>query len=249
MADELPDLSKFDKYLDDEDLEKVQGSGKKSGSGGKGGGVTGSGGGAGSRKGGARRWLWLLIGAALGVAGTIFLPDLLRPHLPPALRLGEEEVAGLVVDKRMEGQRLLLTVDTDRGASLVTFTSRVPEIDLLVAQGDSVTLGLGTYAPLVENPTLAGVRKGPGGEVREPDPTPAGEAREPGAADPVPTAGDTGAVEGAPSGNAGGTGAPQGDEGATAAEGDRTGSPSAGQGAAAGAGEPEPDTAGPPGTG
>nr|NIP58051.1 hypothetical protein [Gemmatimonadota bacterium]NIR78439.1 hypothetical protein [Gemmatimonadota bacterium]NIT87049.1 hypothetical protein [Gemmatimonadota bacterium]NIU30887.1 hypothetical protein [Gemmatimonadota bacterium]NIU35651.1 hypothetical protein [Gemmatimonadota bacterium] len=62
---------------------------------------------------------------------------------------------------------LLLTVDTERGASLVTFTRRIPEIDLLVSVGDSVTLGLGTYAPLVEDPTLAGVRKGDGGQPGE----------------------------------------------------------------------------------
>ncbi|HSR40872.1 MAG TPA: hypothetical protein VLL48_01840 [Longimicrobiales bacterium] len=163
MADELPDLSKFDKYLDDEDLEKLEGSKKGSASGGKGSAMTGTTGGGGSRGSGPRRWLWLLVGVGLGVAGTIFLPDLLRPHLPPALRLGQEEVAGLVMEKRMEGERLLLTVDTERGASLVTFTRRIPEIDLLVSVGDSVTLGLGSYAPLVQDPTLAGVRKGRAG--------------------------------------------------------------------------------------
>jgi len=191
MADDLPDLSKFDKYLDDEDLEKLEGSKKGSGAGGKGSGVTGTTGGGGARGSGPRRWLWLLVGVGLGVAGTIFLPDLLRPHLPPALRLGEQEVAGLVMEKRMEGERLLLTVDTDRGASLVTFTRRIPEIDLLVSVGDSVTLGLGAYAPLVEDPTLAGVRKGkagrPGEDAGE-SPAPVGEtpATDPDTSSPDP---------------------------------------------------------------
>lgn len=233
MADELPDLSKFDKYLDDEDLEKLEGSGKKSGSGGKGGGVSGSSGGAGSGRGGARRWLWLLIGVAVGVAGTLLLPDLVRPHLPPALRLGEEEVAGLVVEKRKEGERLLLTVDTDRGASLVTFTRRVPEIDLLVAQGDSVTLGLGAYAPLVEDPTLAGVRKGRGERAR--------------GGRPVPSAGEVDSVEGGSTADTLGESASRAEESAPA---------TGGESVPAGTGVPQteadtvpvPDTVGPAGT-
>lgn len=169
MSDDLPDLSKFDKYLDDEDLEKLEKSRSKAGSGS--GSNPGSGGGSGEgRKGRGgrgrpRRWRWLLAGLVLGAVGAVFLPDLARPYLPPALRMGEEEVAGLVLDKRTEGERLLLTVDTDRGATLASFSRRVSEIDLLVTEGDSVTLGLGAYAPLVEDPSLAGVRKGRPGAV------------------------------------------------------------------------------------
>lgn len=207
MADELPDLSEFDKYLDDEDLEELERSRKGAGSAGKGGGgmnaTAGGGGGRdGARRSGARRWLWLLFGAGLGVAGTLFLPDLLRPYLPSGLRPGEDKVAGLVVEKRMEGERLLLTVDTERGASLVTFTRRVPEIDLLVSRGDSVTLGLGAYQPLVEDPTLAGVRKGGGGEMREPAAAPAGGTggrTEPARPADTGGAGPAGAGEAAPS--------------------------------------------------
>ncbi|NIP56902.1 MAG: hypothetical protein GWM92_02155, partial [Gemmatimonadetes bacterium] len=46
MADDLPDLSKFDKYLDEEDLEKLEGSKKGSVSGGKGSAAKATGGGA-----------------------------------------------------------------------------------------------------------------------------------------------------------------------------------------------------------
>lgn len=177
MSDDLPDLSEFDKYLDDEELEKPRGSGGLS-SGSKAGAAKGAGSrtrkGGGSSKGRPRRWLWLLVGLLVGAAGTAFLPELVRPHLPLGLRLGETEVPGLVLEERREADRLLLTVDTERGATLATFTHRVSEIDLLVSAGDSVTLGLGTYAPLVEDPTLAGVRKGregAGGGVSEPEVT------------------------------------------------------------------------------
>lgn len=185
MSDDLPDLSEFDKYLDDEELEKPRGSGGLS-SGSKAAGAKGAGSrtrkGGGSSKGRPRRWLWLLVGLLVGAAGTAFLPELVRPHLPPGLRLGETEVPGLVLEERREADRLLLTVDTERGATLATFTRRVSEIDLLVSAGDSVTLGLGTYAPLVEDPTLAGVRKGregAGGGVSEPEVTapPSGASR------------------------------------------------------------------------
>lgn len=169
MSDDLPDLSEFDKYLDDEDLEKLERK-KKASSGGSSKGGSGSGGKGGGATRRPRRLLWLLVGLALGVAGTLFLPDLLRPYLPAALRLGDTHVPGLVVDERREGDRLLLTVDTDRGATLATFTRRVPEIDLLVSQGDSVTLGLGEYEPLVEDPSLVGVRKGRAPAVGPPGP-------------------------------------------------------------------------------
>jgi hypothetical protein len=42
---------------------------------------------------------------------------------------------------------------------LATFTERVAEIDLLVAPGDTVTLGVPRYQPFVENPSFEGVKK------------------------------------------------------------------------------------------
>ncbi len=192
MSDDLPDLSKFDKYLDDEDLEEMKRE-KKAASGGSGGGTPGGGGKKGkSARGRPRRLVWLVAGLVLGVAGTLFLPDLLRPYLPAGLRLGETEVPGLVVEKRREGDRLLLTVDTERGASLATFTRQVSEIDLLVSEGDSVTLGLGEYAPLVDDPSLVGVRKGRGGAAPPPEratPADADTAAGPSTEDTAPAAG------------------------------------------------------------
>lgn len=110
-----------------------------------------------------RRWPWFLTGLVLGGAIAFFGPDLAAPYLPPILRAGGEEVRGPVVGKRVGDDRVLLTVDTDRGALLATFRQRVPEIDLLVEEGDTVTLGIPEYAPLIEDPVLSAVRKGSGG--------------------------------------------------------------------------------------
>lgn len=123
----------------------------------------GKGGGRGRKKGGGggrrRRWPWFVAGLVLGALGTIFLPGLLRPYLPAALRGNTTRVPGLVVAKGKEGTKLLLTVDTPQGAMLATFQERVPEIDLLVARGDSVTLGVASYRPFIEEPALLSVRK------------------------------------------------------------------------------------------
>lgn len=133
---------------------------------GRGGSKSRSRGGGGSGRGRRRRWPWLLSGLVLGVLGTIFLPGLLRPYLPAALRGRATRVEGLVVEKGKEGSRLLLTVDTKEGAMLATFDKKVPEIDLLVARGDSVTLGVQAYRPFIEEPELLGVKKFPGGAAR-----------------------------------------------------------------------------------
>lgn len=134
-----------------------------------------------------------LFGMVLGVAGALLVPMFLGPYMPTFLRVEEEEVTGVVADKRGDTDRLLLTVRTQRGAVLATFTRRVPEIDLLVSRGDTVVLGLGAYEPFVENPDLRGVRKaeeaavGPRGaeaagesEATEPSP---GDTQAPPAAD------------------------------------------------------------------
>jgi hypothetical protein len=72
--------------------------------------------------------------------------------------------------KQREGERLLLAVQTAQGAILVTFKKKVAEIDLLVQQGDIVTLGLSRYEPFVDEPVIERVRK------QEPTPRPRAEA-------------------------------------------------------------------------
>ena len=102
----------------------------------------------------------LLIGIALGVVGTIFGPDVAGPYLPETFRGKKTEtIDGEVVRKLREGDRLLLTVQTSQGSFLVTFKKKVAEIDLLVQQGDTVTLALSRYEPFVEEPAILRVRK------------------------------------------------------------------------------------------
>lgn len=152
MADDDLDLSEFEEFS--ETAARARGKGGAEGSGATG----GTGGGGGRRK--RRRWPWLLAGLVLGALGALFGPDLAAPYLPSLLRPSLEEVAGPVLGKRSEGERLLLTVNTERGAVLATFRQRVAEIDLLVEEGDTVTLGVDGYAPLMEDPLLRAVKKG-----------------------------------------------------------------------------------------
>lgn len=161
-----------------------------------------AGGGSEPSGGGSRGGVLFLIGLVLGVAGALLVPIFLGPYLPAFLRGNEEEVTGVVADKRSDQDRLLLTVRTERGAVLATFSRRVPEIDLLVSAGDTVVLGLGTYEPFVENPDLRGVRKaeapaagrqegeGVGGPAAEP-PTADTQARPPAADTAPPPESDT----------------------------------------------------------
>ncbi len=115
--------------------------------------------------------LTFVLGLVLGVAGAIFMPRFLGPLLPAGLRSGGEPVEGTVVRRQRDKERLLLTINTPQGAALATFTDKVAEIDLLVEEGDSVTLGMGAYEPFVDNPTIRAVRKAdPAGSDPTPEP-------------------------------------------------------------------------------
>ncbi len=102
--------------------------------------------------------LTVLLGFVLGIAASLLWPRFVAPHLP-GLGPEMEEVEGAVVRKQRDGERLLLTIDSPRGAALVTFDARVPEIDLLVEEGDAVTLALRGYQPFLADPEIRGVRK------------------------------------------------------------------------------------------
>lgn len=108
----------------------------------------------------SRWWLWLVLGVALGVAAALLVPRYVTPHLPPSLGGGLVTVQGEVLDKQRESGRLLLTLDSDRGAMLATFRDRISELDLLVGSGDRVTLAMAEFRPFVDDPRLVGVRKG-----------------------------------------------------------------------------------------
>ncbi|MFQ5897769.1 MAG: hypothetical protein ACE5JN_05925 [Candidatus Methylomirabilia bacterium] len=130
------------------------------------------------------RWLILLTflaGVAVGVSGTLLAPRLTGSYLPEVIRGKTEPVEGEVVRKLKEEERVLLTVLTDDGAVLATFEQQVTQINLLVEEGDTVTLALRGYEPFVNDPAIQRVRKPKPRfplEGSEPPPPPTGQ-REP----------------------------------------------------------------------
>lgn len=101
----------------------------------------------------------LLGGIVVGILGTIFLPRLAAPYLPEVLRGEQQEVSGIVEAKSAEVDRLLLTVGSEAGAMLVTYTKNVAEIDLLIDVGDSVLLVVDEYAPFIDDARIRRVIK------------------------------------------------------------------------------------------
>lgn len=151
---------------------------------------------------GRRIWRWLLAGALVGLAAGLLLPGLAGPYLPGFLGGGTVTVEGQVLSKQRAEERLLLTVEADRGAVLATFRERVAELDLLVAEGDSITLRVREFRPFVENPTVVAVRKFPSGPQRGEGASEEGgrgartPAREAAPAGETPAGADTGGVRG-----------------------------------------------------
>jgi len=101
----------------------------------------------------------LLVGAGLGVAGTVYLPPIVDPHLPAQLRIRARVVEGQVVSKQREPNRLLVKIQTETGMILATYTKRVAEVDLLVEPGDTIALELRNDEPLVDDPPIARVQR------------------------------------------------------------------------------------------
>ena len=103
--------------------------------------------------------LVFLVGLAVGVALVLIGPRVAGPYLPDALRGKAEIVEGEVARKLREQDRLLVTVVTARGAMLVTFRQKVSEVDLLVGEGDKLTLRVRRFEPFLEDPAIQSVRK------------------------------------------------------------------------------------------
>ncbi len=106
-----------------------------------------------------RGTLLFLFGLVLGAVLVVIGPRVAGPYLPGLLRGKVESVEGEVMRKQREPDRLLITVVTPRGAILATFKKKIPEVDLLVAEGDALTLGLRRFEPFVEDPAIQSVRK------------------------------------------------------------------------------------------
>ena len=110
-----------------------------------------------------RGWLTLivtlLVGAALGIAATIYLPERVDPYLPKELRLRARVVEGQVIQKQREGNRVLVKVQTEQGVILAAFTKRVTEIDLLIEPGATIALSLSNDQPVVDDPAIERVKR------------------------------------------------------------------------------------------
>lgn len=100
-----------------------------------------------------------LFGALLGFLVALLFRPLVQPAVSELLRDEADRTEGRVVGKRLQGKRLLLTVNATEGTILATFGKRVEEIDMLVEEGDLVTLGVPRYEPFVEDPPVLAVRK------------------------------------------------------------------------------------------
>lgn len=101
----------------------------------------------------------LLVGAALGVAGTVYVPPRVDPYLPKELRLKGRVVEGQVVGKQRDGARVLVKIQTDQGVILAAFTKRVAEIDLLVEPGQTIAISLPNDQPVVDDPAIERVKR------------------------------------------------------------------------------------------
>jgi hypothetical protein len=87
------------------------------------------------------------------------LPPAIEPYLVSALRAPRRPVEGRVIGKQREQGHVLLKVQTDDALILATFTKKVPEIDLLVEQGDSIVLALPNAGPFVDDPVIERVTR------------------------------------------------------------------------------------------
>ena len=141
--------------------------------------------------------LLFLLGLLVGVAGALLAPRYLGDYLPGRLRGQDETIEGPVLGKRLEENRLLLTVQGQQGAVLATFRKQVAEIDLLVGVGDTVTLGVSQYEPFVEDPSFRGVRKIGVGSLPESPTGETGGAGETGESGGASEAGGAGEADGA----------------------------------------------------
>jgi hypothetical protein len=106
-----------------------------------------------------KAWASFLGGCILGFLSAVIIdlvaPDLLTPYTRQFIPANQfESVRGTVVKKERDSNRLLMTLSTPKGVLLATFTQKVEEIDLLVAEGYATTVRLRTYSPFVENPVV-----------------------------------------------------------------------------------------------
>ena len=99
-----------------------------------------------------------LIGVAVGIGAGNRGPALIAPYLPRAVRGVGSQIEGQVVRKQRDGNRLLVKITTAQGPMLVTFTQKAPDLDVLLDNGDTVTLVTPGYATFVDDPIVEHVK-------------------------------------------------------------------------------------------
>jgi len=100
-----------------------------------------------------------LAGVGVGLGGPILLSRYAQPYVPQFLQETMHPLVGTIAHKQREQDRLLMTVTTQDGTILATFRKQIPEIDLLVEEQDSITLGMSQYQPFVIDPPVLKVNK------------------------------------------------------------------------------------------
>jgi len=128
---------------------------------------------------GGHGFAWFVIGMIFGVAGALLAPRWAAPYLPDFLG-GAMQVEGEVLEKLSEPDRILVKVSTPEGLILAAFTQNLKELDLLIEEGDSITLALDEYETLVANPPVERVvgSAADGDPVEPVPPAPVGETEE-----------------------------------------------------------------------
>lgn len=104
------------------------------------------------------KFLLFVAGLVVGLAAGLLAPRALGPYAPDVL-LGKGVGEGVVTKMGRDADRLLLTLVTDEGATLASFREKALEIELLIDEGDRVTLALPRYRPFVEDPAIRRVVK------------------------------------------------------------------------------------------
>jgi hypothetical protein len=100
-----------------------------------------------------------IFGLILGVVGTIYLPNYVRPYIPQWAMGKAIVVKGTVAAKQKKESVLLLTVDTPEGVLLASFTRKVDEINLLINEKDAIEFTLSKYMPFIDDPKIIRVVK------------------------------------------------------------------------------------------
>ena len=74
--------------------------------------------------------IMFMVGLVVGIVGAVVVPGVVRPYLPDAIVGANNVVHGVVTGKRAESDRVLVTLPTEAGTVLVTFTKDLPEVEI-----------------------------------------------------------------------------------------------------------------------